>query len=441
MRISRESLIRFFLISGLMIRFVTYLVLQPTNPDDHFGVVHYIQQHRSLPLSNEMTHSFHPPLYYLLAAPMDEIYETLRPRLPEFFQESREDFGRKKWVQLLSLLFSATTWLLLVRWVSTSTLSNWSLTALLSLGAFLPQWICFGLFISNDSLAFLWGVLLCILAHDYAKNPTRAKAYQMALVAGLGLLTKGTFLAVVPAVLGMVAWSDRDLSWLRKGAHLFGLGVCMAVVGGYKFYENWSHFGVWMIHNRDLNPEWWMGQIGTIQGWHSWFDFNLGKLMAHPLLHPENRHSVPLLLYGTFWYPMIAMETNLGVSDAVTGGWIPRILYLLGMIPLMVFGFGLAQVFQWNRLSLVQQRLIGFHGIFLFATLAIVFIAGAKYDAWSCFQARLLFAAFGSGLFWLGVGLEQVEKWRLGRWVIGGVILAALLGAFWLGLEAWMILS
>ena len=49
---------------------------------------------------------------------------------------------------------------------------------------------------------------------------------------------------------------------------------------------------------------------------------------------------------------------------------------------------------------------------FFAANLALVMAAGVKYDAWSCFQSRLLFPSFAAIAFGFAWGIEAVDrKW------------------------------
>src|SRR5208282_195803 len=61
---------RVFLALGIIVRISVFMTLDPNPIDDHAAVIHFIVDHHRLPLSNELTQAYHPPLYYLLTAPI-----------------------------------------------------------------------------------------------------------------------------------------------------------------------------------------------------------------------------------------------------------------------------------------------------------------------------------------------------------------------------------
>src|SRR5712691_8120463 len=89
---------RSLLAMGISLRLIVFPFLSPLNADyGHLALVKYVAEHHALfPLSADRL-AYHPPLYYVLAAPFYAIT------------------GTAKGAQLLSLLLSILTLLLLYR--------------------------------------------------------------------------------------------------------------------------------------------------------------------------------------------------------------------------------------------------------------------------------------------------------------------------------------
>ena len=67
----RDRGMRGLFYAGVLLRLALFAPLYPTNNDDHFGVIQYILREHALPPSDVLSQAYHPPLYYLLAAPFD----------------------------------------------------------------------------------------------------------------------------------------------------------------------------------------------------------------------------------------------------------------------------------------------------------------------------------------------------------------------------------
>src|ERR1039458_3765981 len=86
---------RYLLAAGILLRVVVFVFLAPLNNDDHGEVIKFLVDHGRLANVSELLQAQHPPLYYLLAAPVLKFT------------------GNYKLVQLLSLWFSIGTLLVL----------------------------------------------------------------------------------------------------------------------------------------------------------------------------------------------------------------------------------------------------------------------------------------------------------------------------------------
>ena len=87
---------------GIFVRLCTFLFLNPSNNDDHFNVIRLLVANGRLPLMTDTGQAYHPPLYYVMAAPLLAI------------------FGTEKAVQSLSLILSIGTLVILYILVFTS---------------------------------------------------------------------------------------------------------------------------------------------------------------------------------------------------------------------------------------------------------------------------------------------------------------------------------
>ncbi|MCH7677947.1 hypothetical protein IID10_01115, partial [candidate division KSB1 bacterium] len=142
-----DNSFRIILIAGILLRILVHVFLQPNNNDPHFEVIEFISKQGALPSSDQLLMAFHPPLYYLLAAPFAMV-------------------GTAKFVQLLSLFLSLCNFYLLYGLITKTSLlkAHGVKCHVLLLTAILPQFVIFSSFISNDSLSFLLGTLIFIQA-------------------------------------------------------------------------------------------------------------------------------------------------------------------------------------------------------------------------------------------------------------------------------------
>lgn len=432
-----DRTLQHLLVGGLLLRVLVYLFLAPDNNDPHYAFVQFIVEHGRLPLTDELIIAFHPPLYYLLAAPFAVI-------------------GTEKLVQLLSLALSVVNLVMLHRLIRKTRLlgSHQARCHAMALAALLPQFVLFGLFVSNDALAFPLGTLLFVLAFRYLEEPTRRHLIWMAVAGGAGLLTKGTFSLAIPAlavVIVAVGWR-RQATLRQHVASLALFGVLVSAIGCYKYVENEVHMGTPVPATSEVQGNWMERQGGTWQGWTSLADVDVVKLVRHPLLDESTKHSIPLLFYGTFWYSYLR-ESNFNATRVFPLALLPRAIYLLGLLPTLLIGIGavlftarmlrtwgttllamvgvpLGDASRWTlralpeatfRLRLQETAVV----LLLGFTALTVLIWAISHDAWGFFQARLVFAMFFSIAVFLGAGYEVVRPRHPDlRWLLDGALLA-----------------
>ena len=401
-----DAVLRWTLFAGILLRLLIFKPLYPVNNDDHFGVISYFLQHHVLPAADVTTQGYHPPLYYLRGA------------------------------ELLSLGLSVVNLWLLARLVATTPLiaSILARRHALAIAALLPQFVVFGLFVSNDSLSYLVGTAFILVAFTYIERPSARWLIALAVMLGVALLTKGTFLAFAPVTVGIVL----AVAWRRRVGATRALGqaaLCLAIaftVGSYKFVDNHRRFGRPIVHNLDFPATAKADQKGTITGLQSFTDFDVPRLVVNPFERSRTLHSVPLLLYATTWYSYIR-DSNFRLSRRTGAGWLARLLCLAGVVPTALGLIGLGRVLgglgDVTRLrALPEARYVAFGQritatTLLLATLGIVIWAGVRYDVFTCFQGRLLFPTIFSGLLLMTEGFDGVVGWRAAtrRWMNGAL--------------------
>ncbi|HTK48762.1 MAG TPA: glycosyltransferase family 39 protein [Gemmatimonadaceae bacterium] len=409
----RDRGLRALLYAGVLLRLALFVPLYPTNNDDHFGVIQYILREHALPPSDVLSQAYHPPLYYLLAAPFAAL-------------------GGVRGAEVLSLLFSLANLWLLARFLDCTELVARTGTRrhALALAAFLPQFVVFGLFVTNDTLSYLVGTGFLLVAFAYVERPSGRRLTAVGAMTGIGLLTKGTFLAFVPVAVVLVL----AVGWRRRlplGRVIAHAAFCLALgltLGSYKFVENYERLGRPIVHNLELPGHELFGQRGTIRGAGSFVAFDLPRLVVAPYDQRHVRHSVPMLLYATTWWSYIR-DSNF--TRTRQPGWriVASLLCLAGIVPTGLGVIGLARLgARWrdvaNVPSLAEReyvelgRRITAAGT-LVATLGIVIAAGVKYDVWSCFQGRLLFPAILGALLLFAAGFDGVVlRWPAStRWL------------------------
>jgi hypothetical protein len=382
---------RTFLIVAVVLRVVVFTVLGPTGNDDHYEVIASILQQGRFPMAEQYAQAFHPPAYYVLSLPWAML-------------------GGPRFVEVFSLLLSiANTWLLFVllgkhEWIE----SDSARLHAMGLTAFLPQLVLFSILVSNDSLSMLVGTLALLAALRFHSEPGLRNAAIAGLIAAFGLLTKGTLIAHAAVLLLVVVVVSRQRLALRKAAACVAVFLALTLcLGSYKFIENEIRYGRPFVHNMDFGQAWVKSQRPTILGARSLVDVDITKLLREPYAERRqggwtNPQSVPLLLYATLWHPYVPVSNFRGTWEWTAA--LAQLTYLLAIPATLLIGIG------W--IVAARRPRVWIPLAFLAANLAIVMAAGVKYDAWSCFQSRLLFPSFATIALGYAWGIEASRrKW------------------------------
>jgi len=165
-------------------------------------------------------------------------------------------------MRLLSVLLSALTVLavfLFLREVFPGTAWAWTIGALAV--AFQPLFAFISTGVNNDSGLYLASAaLFLVLARICRRGLTRRRAIVLGAVVGLGLITKLTFVAFVPAValaLALLLWREREDRWRVVRLGLIAAAVALLPVVVYL----------------GLNELWGRSVYGGLSGGESFTDF------------------------------------------------------------------------------------------------------------------------------------------------------------------------
>jgi len=392
--------------AGILVRIVVFSQMGYLNNDDHLEVIEYVARNWLPPPADQFNQSYHPPLYYFVAATLLRI-------------------GGLPTVHALSLLLSIATLVLIadllrrLPWIHDQT-RPWCL----ALAAFHSQFVMFGLFVSNDALAIFFGVLIFYQCRRLQEEALLGQFCLLGTWLGLALLTKATFLVFTIPLMLFVWMAGRRSSLtyrqLFSGLSLFAL--IAGVLGCYKYAENFALFGNPFVSNLDF-WNWVNLQQPTWIGFQSLVDFNFLKLVRYPIISPFTVHSYPLMLYGSFWYALIPESTF--ISNLILPlNRLGSIIYLLALCPMILMFVGAARIIT-AALHLGSGTTPGPFGddrdrvvydgnvlLILFLNFLLILAAGWRYDAWSIFQGRLVFPSYFALLLAFNAGMEAIAGQR-----------------------------
>ncbi len=399
---------RALLAAGIVLRIVAFKFLPPFNNDaGHLLTIDYIVQHHALPPVTQNPEAFQPPLYYLIAA---AFYSVVR---------------NFKFVQLFSLELSVLTLLLFHRLIYREELiaGHEARRCAFFLVCFLPEFVLFGLYVTNDTLAIFLGVLVVLQALRFIAQPNNSQLVLLAVVLGAGLLTKATFLAFAPVLFCLVMFirARRGQAWLKTLPAAIVFLVLSCGLGSYGFIRNYSEVKNPFASNLNLGYSWVAKAERSYHGPSSFFDFNLLKLLSSPTVTPATRGAYPVMLYGTFWYRYIP-EPNFAGSRRAPSEYLGLLIYLFALIPSLAFLVGLVVwlkglprfLFRCDPLGKKdQQRLASSVSVcLLLANLGLIVAVALRYPVWVLWQGRLLFPAFFGFLVLFDEGIGALSGRR-----------------------------
>lgn len=403
----KDSFLSYLLIAGIILRVFLYSTLPGFGVDAHGEVINFILEKGRLPLTREVFCAMHPPLYYILA-------------LPFFYFDN---IHSQKITQIFSLLLACGNLYLLYLLCKNLLPDVLVRNVSFLLAVFLHSFVTFSLYVSNDTLAYFLGTCIFYVLHQYIQKPALRNELLLAVLLGLGLLTKGTFLAFGPS-LGLVVilslWK-KNLPVKTIIGRIFLFGIIILVVGSYKYLENYYAEHRLIAHNIDF---FYYMPANTFIGIKSILYFNLKQLVKYPTYFqgdPMLEHVYPIIFYATFWYKFCEPLNGFELGSRTSFKYIGSVIYIVGLIPsvlillgaflksLSVFSF-LGKLKSNNSESFKKALEEAAWLSILLMSILLVIVAGLKYNVWVCFQSRLFLQAFFPIIWILYAGLKFVKE-------------------------------
>ena len=388
----------------------------------HWPTIMYVATHHALPPFALNTAAAHPPLYYLIAAPLVALGFGA---------------GALGWLAALwGIARLVVTWVALERWLPESRLAR---QVALATAAVLPVAAHLDGMITNEALGMLFAAIVMLLVPSAivaTRSGRVAPMIGLAVACGLAVLTKLTALIVVLSVAIAIALEiARAPSWTRAlrvrwRPLLSGALVLVAITGLY-FRRNIALTG-------QLAPTGWEGALKVNQAPYEkipYFDrrptrfyyaWDLG-IYSHPL-YPTGLGANP-----RFFPVLIATTFNDYYSFSFSGGgkyraprrYVSDAGVRLGALSVMggtlialitvIAWFGAARAL-WRRrddgepdprFALLLAALGAFLALVHFVTKYPNDTLGPLKGAYLQFVAPVLCALFGVGVAWM---------WRRARW-------------------------
>ncbi len=200
----------------------------------HWTYVRYVAEHHALPPLNLDTATYHPPLYYALAA---------------LLIAAGLGLGALGWLAaLLGIARLGVVWAALERWLPETRLGR---CVALATAAVLPASLQLDGMITNETLFALLSALVLLRAPAAVvawRDGRRGPVLGLAVLLGLALLAKvsatALVLAVGAAVALEIARADRPLAALRARAGLLAAAAAIVVgLSGWFFVRNQILYG------------------------------------------------------------------------------------------------------------------------------------------------------------------------------------------------------
>ena len=402
----KDNFISYLLLAGILLRIFLYFTLPGFGVDAHGEVINFIIEKGRLPLTREVFCAMHPPLYYLLSVPFFYFDNIHSQKITQIFSLLLACGN----LYLLYLLCKALLPDILVRNIA------------FLLAVFLHSFVTFSLYVSNDTLAYFLGTCIFYALHKYIYRPTLSNEIVIAVLLGLGLLTKGTFLAFGPS-LGLVVllslWK-KNLPYKVIFGRLVLFGVITLTLGSYKYLENYYAEHRLIAHNIDF---FYYMPSNMYIGVKSFLYFNLKLLVQYPTYFEGDsrlEHVYPIVFYATFWYKFCEPLNGFELGSRTSFKYIGSVIYIFGLIPTLLLLLG-TTIQSWSFFKFLgklkssdpksfQEKLeeTAWLSILLMSILLVI-IAGAKYNVWVCFQSRLFLQAFFPILWILYSGLNFIK--------------------------------
>ncbi|MGB9619400.1 MAG: glycosyltransferase family 39 protein, partial [Armatimonadota bacterium] len=293
--------------------------------DAHLLYVDYILSHHRLPLPDSGWSTYHPPLYYVLAA----------------IGVSLGGLPGIKGVAFLSGLGSVCVAHALAQRLFGSQSRRTVIATLFA--ASLPMNIVLSAYVSNESThAFLAGLAILTAVYALYQPKGRQLTYgALGLALGLSLLAKQTAVIIAPVVLAVVAWKlvvVEKPSRTRTAKLLATTLVPMSAVGGWFYMRDWilygnPLFGNWSLVRKGIG--WWQQP-----GFHTpAYYLSFGDSLIHPYLCGFRSYWDSM--YSTLWGDgQLAGRIGISYRHMLWNYDLMSIVYLLAIPATLLLGLG-----------------------------------------------------------------------------------------------------
>lgn len=386
------------------------------DPESHVEYISYLLQNHRLPTASEGMQMFQPPLYYLVAAALYWILNTLvSPQTALFLLRLVPLF-------CALLLVDISFRILRELFPEREDLQSYGLVV----GGLLPMNLYMCQYMGNEPLAAVLTSLLLFLAIKIFRKtePIRWKdAVLLGGVAGLAVLTKVTPVLLVLVLCLVFLFMPREepigIGSRVKVAGLFLLTV--GIVSGWFYVRNWIIFGKPFLGGWDpsRNIFWWQDP-----GYRTVGDFiTFGETFRQPIYAAFNGFADGV--YSTFWSD--GYLSGMAFYSAKPG-WNYDLLaagIVLSLVPASAMGIGIAVAFwrtvkreSWPHTFLLMAIIVYLAALLhLYVSLPIYSTAKATY-LMGLTPGFSVMAATGAGLLVRGKYIGPVFVSLLGTWGI-----------------------
>lgn len=343
----RLLLAAFLLAAGL--RLALALVNTEAN-DDHMSAVFMVKESGRLPIRGECHECFQPKLFYASSAVLLKVLDLGPGR------------AAVRAVQLMNCAAGlATLWLLLL-FVESLPAAPTQRLAGFCLAAFNPYLVAIHAQASNDAFAVLFSTAALYHAFVYFRARSGGRLLSFTLFSALASLSKGTGLVLFVGfglLLTAAAWTASGgaaRKAARRHAALFVLGYLLVVPYFGQYVRNYREFGSPFVTNMAKDPlpyffkETYPARPGMTSIFNSYFSFYFPQLLRVPMISadpgPDQYHKTSFwtLLYGTTHTLHYYQWPKTWRSKARYAFDLARAIFVLALIPTVLFAFGLLQM-------------------------------------------------------------------------------------------------
>ena len=341
--------------------------------DNHFKVIRIIANEKRIPGKEELEclQCYHPKLYHYTAAKMINLFSV----------SSTDMTNRQKIIsQLLNALAGIITLFAIHFFLKKFAFTDMTRLATFSLIALNPALIGINSQATNDSFVILFSTLSLFFLYSFLKNSRLKNLAFLILSVILASLSKGSGLLIFFGILIVfflrIISAYKNTIVLKKylfSAFIF-LAVCfpaIAFIGPYAQY--YKDYGTPFVLNKPVSPfpqlftkTYDGNKTGVTSIADSYFTFRFFDLLKNPYLNREtdpakysaNRTSVWTQLYArTVFIQFEGTPKKWVVKPTNPVFDLGKVIFVVALVPLMIFLYGIFIATQQTIRSLWQKKL------------------------------------------------------------------------------------